>query len=121
MFSLYAQECTCVSFCSKVQQDLAKNIQQQYNQILHPVKGHEEQPSQCLAGYQDGTMRMFDFGRMKMVLKAKPHSCKVPAITASFDGRIVFSRLLHYLSRDIFFHRKEVFFITIFSSQLAVK
>jgi len=55
------------------------------------VELHKEHPSQCVGGYQDGTIRMFDFGRMEMILKMKPHSDAVSAITCSSDGRVIIS------------------------------
>ena len=43
-------------------------------------------PSQCAAGYSDGTVRMFDFGSVEMTLKLQPHPVNVTAIAFSSDG-----------------------------------
>jgi len=87
------QECTCVSFCAEHVDNKPPSTKEQlqFNQIVHPVKRHEEQPSQCVAGYEDGTLRSFDFGKMKMLLKTKPHSSRVSSVAASLDGRVAIS------------------------------
>ena len=92
------QECTCVSFCAEHVDNKHPSTKEQlqFNQIVHPVKRHEEQPSQCVAGYEDGTLRSFDFGKMKMLLKTKPHSSRVSSIAASLDG-MVLSLCIYYI------------------------
>ena len=38
------------------------------------------------AGYSDGTVRLFDLGKVEMVLKMQPHGVAVTAICFSTDG-----------------------------------
>lgn len=90
-FLVIGQACNCVAFRSLPKDESANTHQNMFNQMLHPTKPHSEHPSQCVAGYQDGTVRMFDFGRMEMLLKMKPHSSSVTAILCSADGRVVLS------------------------------
>lgn len=42
-----------------------------------------------VAGYSDGTVRMFDVNKVEMVLKMHPHAVSVTAITFSSDGRFI--------------------------------
>ena len=39
-----------------------------------------------MAGYSDGTVRMFDVNKVEMVLKMHPHAVSVTAISFSSDG-----------------------------------
>ena len=39
-----------------------------------------------VAGYSDGTVRMFDLNKVEMVLKMQPHAVAVTAIIFSADG-----------------------------------
>lgn len=39
-----------------------------------------------VAGYGDGTVRMFDINKEEMVLKMHPHAVSVTAISFSSDG-----------------------------------
>ena len=41
-----------------------------------------------VAGYGDGTVRMFDLNKVEMVLKMQPHASKVTAICFSADGKV---------------------------------
>ena len=41
-----------------------------------------------VAGYGDGTVRMFDLNKVEMVLKMQPHAASVSAIGFSADGKI---------------------------------
>lgn len=43
-----------------------------------------------VAGYGDGTVRMFDINKEEMVLKMHPHAVSVTAISFSSDGKSVF-------------------------------
>lgn len=44
-----------------------------------------------VAGYGDGTVRMFDINKEEMVLKMHPHAVSVTAISFSSDGRMIIS------------------------------
>ena len=48
-----------------------------------------------VAGYGDGTVRMFDINKEEMVLKMHPHAVSVTAISFSSDGRFIF--IIHQL------------------------
>ena len=62
-------------------------------QILATVHPHEKppekptRPSHCVAGYDDGTVRLFDLGRVEMIMKIHPHGTPVTAVTFSADGK----------------------------------
>lgn len=43
-----------------------------------------------VAGYGDGTVRMFYINKEEMVLKMHPHAVSVTAISFSSDGKSVF-------------------------------
>jgi len=42
--------------------------------------------SHCVAGYGDGTVRMFDLGCVEMIMKMQPHAASVTQIAFSPDG-----------------------------------
>ena len=42
-----------------------------------------------VAGYSDGTVRMFDVNKVEMILKMHPHAVAVTAISFSSDGRSI--------------------------------
>lgn len=56
-----------------------------------PVTGHQKIDIKSLpnvvAGYSDGTVRMFDINKVEMVLKMHPHAVSVTAISFSSDGK----------------------------------
>lgn len=49
----------------------------------------KDQLPNIVAGYSDGTVRMFDVNKVEMVLKMHPHAVSVTAITFSSDGRFI--------------------------------
>jgi len=58
-----------------------------------PVVAHSKatglvQLPSLVAGYGDGTVRMFDLNAVKMVLKMHPHAVAVTAIAFSSDGKL---------------------------------
>lgn len=58
-----------------------------------PVVAHSKGTSviqlpSLVAGYGDGTVRMFDLNAVKMVLKMHPHAVAVTAIAFSSDGKL---------------------------------
>jgi len=40
-----------------------------------------------VAGYSDGTLRVFDMGKVQMVRKMHPHASPVKAVAYSVDGK----------------------------------
>ena len=56
-----------------------------------PVVAHHQTAvfslAKVVAGYSDGTVRMFDLNKVEMVLKMHPHAVSVSAIQFSADGR----------------------------------
>lgn len=44
-------------------------------------------PSHCAAGYSDGTIRIFDLGKVEMIMKMQPHAASVTAISFSAHGK----------------------------------
>lgn len=51
-----------------------------------PDSNKEECLPHIVAGYSDGTVRMFDVNKVEMVLKMHPHAVSVTAISFSSDG-----------------------------------
>lgn len=51
------------------------------------VSKRESQLPNIVAGYSDGTVRMFDVNKVEMVLKMHPHAVAVTAISFSSDGK----------------------------------
>ena len=56
-----------------------------------PLSASESTLPHLIAGYSDGTVRMFDLNKVEMVLKMHPHAVMVTAIIFSADGRMVLS------------------------------
>ena len=87
--SLSHQSCNCLAF-SPIKPDVSSNTTVS-NLDSTPVVSHTPQePKLCLpsvvAGYSDGTVRMFDLNAVEMVLKMHPHAVAVTAISFSSDG-----------------------------------
>jgi len=40
-----------------------------------------------VAGYSDGTLRVFDMGKVQMVRKMQPHAAPIRAVTYSANGK----------------------------------
>ena len=96
------QSCNCLSFCPVKQEVLSSSTT--VSQLdSTPVVSHTPQqpPALCLpnvvAGYSDGTVRMFDLNTVEMVLKIHPHAVAVTAICFSSNGGRMWS-LVHSLS-----------------------
>lgn len=71
---------------------------------VHPQPQPDDEtiihPSHCAAGYSDGTIRIFDLGKVEMVMKMQPHAAAVTAIAFSSFGKS-----MHHMSVH-FFHQK---------------
>lgn len=52
-----------------------------------PVGETVIRPSHCVAGYSDGTIRIFDLGKVEMIMKMQPHAASVTAISFSARGK----------------------------------
>lgn len=52
-------------------------------------KNKKELLPNIVAGYSDGTVRMFDVNKVEMVLKMHPHAVAVTAISFSSDGWLI--------------------------------
>ncbi|EDO36826.1 predicted protein, partial [Nematostella vectensis] len=74
-FQVVGQSCNCVAFCP----------------IPPATPTNAIHPSHCAAGYSDGTVRMFDLGKVEMFMKMQPHACAVTVIGFSVDGHVVIS------------------------------
>ena len=66
-------------------------VNDRYNETLHPVREDVHHASHCVAGYEDGTVRLFDFSKVEMIMKMQPHSVAVTALCCSNDGEIFIS------------------------------
>ncbi|XP_069124737.1 WD repeat-containing protein 90-like isoform X4 [Argopecten irradians] len=92
-FQVRDQSCTCVAFAPSgpdtVTMTTVSNLEEA------PVVAHQhlenKQLPQLVAGYSDGTVRLFDPNKVEMVLKMHPHAVSVTAITFSSDGRMIIS------------------------------
>lgn len=60
-----------------------------WSPVCLSTSGPENQ--RIVAGYSDGTIRVFSVSRTEMELKIHPHPCPVTAITYSVDGEIILS------------------------------
>ena len=69
-FVSYMQVCTCTAFST--------------------VCNEQGYPAQLVAGYSDGTLRVFDVGRLNMVQKLQPHSVPVKVVRYSTDGKYLY-------------------------------
>ena len=59
--------------------------------LILASKGQEDRvrtslPENMVAGYSDGTIRVFDVTNAQMVRKMHPHGAPVKALSYSFDG-----------------------------------
>ncbi|XP_065066075.1 WD repeat-containing protein 90-like [Rhopilema esculentum] len=92
-FLVLNQHCNAVAFRPVPQPTPLHTLTQdgRHETTIRPKLATKSRPSQCVAGYSDGTVRMFDLGLAEMVLKLQPHPVKVNAISFSQDGRVIIS------------------------------
>ncbi|XP_046861047.1 WD repeat-containing protein 90-like [Xenia sp. Carnegie-2017] len=95
-FQVVDQRCNCVSFCPTPPREPTHNVLQDGEVIatVHPnIEPVEKplRPSHCVAGFDDGTVRLFDLGRVEMIMKIHPHSGGVTVINFSACGRVFMS------------------------------
>ncbi|NXU84394.1 WDR90 protein, partial [Xiphorhynchus elegans] len=57
----------------------------------HPVRVWGDESQHVVAGYSDGTIRVFNISRTEMELKMHPHSASLTAIAYSTDGEMILS------------------------------
>ncbi|NWR80559.1 WDR90 protein, partial [Centropus unirufus] len=57
----------------------------------HPVVSRGAESQHVVAGYSDGTIRVFSVSRTEMELKMHPHAVAVTAIAYSTDGEMILS------------------------------
>ncbi|XP_071943850.1 WD repeat-containing protein 90-like [Antedon mediterranea] len=73
-FQIQDQSCNCITFndqpCESTQKATLPKL---------------------MAGYSDGTLRVFDLAKVELVLKMHPHAVAVTAIATSADGRVILS------------------------------
>ncbi|CAH3162897.1 unnamed protein product [Porites lobata] len=95
-FQVLEQTCNCVSFCPVPAATPTKSITNEGQTVatVHPQPSPAEtaiQPSHCVAGYSDGTIRIFDLGKVEMIMKMQPHGASITTISFSADGRVIIS------------------------------
>ncbi|XP_067044850.1 WD repeat-containing protein 90-like isoform X1 [Acropora muricata] len=95
-FQVQGQTCNCVSFCPVPEATATKSVTNEGQTVatVHPHPAPTEpmiQPSHCVAGYSDGTIRIFDLGKVEMIMKMQPHNASITAISFSADGRVIIS------------------------------
>ncbi|XP_064636675.1 WD repeat-containing protein 90-like [Lineus longissimus] len=90
-FQVQDQACNCLAFAPP--RDDTTILSQHISETLATVHKTSTQltlPS-IVAGYSDGTVRVFDVNRVEMMLKMHPHAVAVTAISFSTDGRMILS------------------------------
>ncbi|XP_077979468.1 WD repeat-containing protein 90-like [Glandiceps talaboti] len=83
-FQVSDQACNCLAFSPTNGSELAGQSQ----------RGDQEPSSwlqRVVAGYSDGTIRLFDLNKVDLILKMHPHPVAVTAISFSSDGRVILS------------------------------
>ena len=88
----FLQTCNCVSFCPVPEATATKSVTNEGQTVatVHPHPAPTEpmiQPSHCVAGYSVGTIRIFDLGKVEMIMKMQPHNASITAISFSADGK----------------------------------
>ena len=84
-FQASRKSCTCLAFAPlQSRASIGDNKQEQ----------GQSSPSAAtipdvVAGYSDGTVRIFDTTGVKMVRKMQPHAATVKAVMYSFDGKLL--------------------------------
>nr|XP_006813552.1 PREDICTED: WD repeat-containing protein 90-like [Saccoglossus kowalevskii] len=77
-FQVSDQSCNCLAFSGSNDQSVACDSNTSVMQKI-------------VAGYGDGTVRMFDLNKVETILKMHPHHVAVTAITFSSDGHVILS------------------------------
>ena len=94
-FSLSFQTCNSVSFSPVPAAFPTKSVTNEGQTVatVHPQPQPADEavihPSHCAAGYSDGTIRIFDLGKVEMIMKMQPHAASVTAISFSAHGKNV--------------------------------
>jgi WD40 repeat protein len=84
-FQAPKKSCTCLAFAPQQARGCIGDNEQERGQ-LSPSSGSTCIPD-IVAGYSDGTVRIFDATGVKMVRKMQPHATTVKAVMYSFDGK----------------------------------
>ena len=104
----FFQNCNCVSFSPVPTATPTKSVTNEGQTIatVHPQPQPDDEtiihPSHCAAGYSDGTIRIFDLGKVEMVMKMQPHAAAVTAIAFSSFGKSMRHMSVHFFSKNIF-------------------
>ena len=82
-FQASRKSCTCLAFAPLLTRAI----------IGDNEKGQEQRSPgsdipNVVAGYNDGTVRIFDLVNVKIVRKMQPHAATVKAVMYSFDGEL---------------------------------
>ncbi|XP_033117799.1 WD repeat-containing protein 90-like isoform X4 [Anneissia japonica] len=80
-FQIQQQSCNCITFSHQLSQSAINPDSSTQRAVLPKL----------FAGYSDGTLRVFDLGKVELVLKMHPHAVAVTAIATSADGRVILS------------------------------
>ena len=98
VFQTQRQACTCAAFDPSIRPQLSSDdvVNGSSKQQTAPPAANEQgrpprsaPPLHVVAGYSDGTMRVFDVGGVRMVRKMQPHGSSVRAVSYSADGACV--------------------------------
>ena len=82
-FQASKKSCTCVSFAPQPTRAIIGDNEEGQKQ-----SSSSEIPN-VVAGYSDGTVRIFDVAGVKMLRKMQPHADAVKAVLYSFDGKLL--------------------------------
>ena len=87
VFQATKKSCTCLAFTPQQARSSIGDNEQEQGQL-------SPSSAVCIldvvAGYSDGTVRIFDATGVKMVRKMQPHATTVKAVIYSFDGKLPF-------------------------------
>lgn len=104
----FFQNCNCVSFSPVPTATPTKSVTNEGQTIatVHPQPQPDDEtiihPSHCATGYSDGTIRIFDLGKVEMVMKMQPHAAAVTAIAFSSFGKSIRHMLVQFFTKNIF-------------------
>ncbi|XP_022092508.1 WD repeat-containing protein 90-like isoform X1 [Acanthaster planci] len=82
-FQVLDQSCHCMAFSPNP-------VPTSSSQVV-PAEKEGQALQRVVAGYSDGTVRIFDLDLVEMVLKMQPHGVAVTVISFSSDGHVVLS------------------------------
>lgn len=96
-FQAPKKSCTCLAFAPQQARASIGDNEQEQGQLSPPSVTIIPD---IVAGYSDGTVRIFDATGVKMVRKMQPHAATVRAVMYSFDSELLSSHIKFILISD---------------------